>query len=73
MNGNKKVTLPLVITTLLAAAIWNIHLVIDLAHGTADGLLLLCAIMWDVCAVLWLIRWIKARTHDSTAANDDER
>ena len=45
----------------ICALIWNINVFVDLAYGFPDLLRIMCAIVWDLCAVMWIFRYIKSK------------
>ncbi|MBQ6874967.1 MAG: hypothetical protein IJN46_01890 [Lachnospiraceae bacterium] len=61
MNKKEPVSLALVIINCACAVIWNINLFVDLAKGSTNTLTfvlhILCAILWDICAVAWVLRY----------------
>lgn len=63
MQEKKTVKIPPVIITSLCAVIWNIQLFIDLFSGDTNEvtffLHIVCAIIWDICAVSWIVRYIR--------------
>ena len=42
-----------------SAVIWNILVFVDLAYGFPNTPHIICAIIWDFCAVVWVIRYLK--------------
>ena len=61
MTKKKKVSLTLVIINCVCAVVWNINVFVDLAYGFPNALHMICALVWDACAVIWTIRYLKAR------------
>ena len=65
MNDNKVSTLAVVIINCICALIWNINLFIDISNGDTGSVLfvvhVICAILWDICAVIWTVRYIKQK------------
>lgn len=63
-----KVKLSLVVINCFCAIVWNLNLFIDLFYGYTDRtsliLHILCAILWDISAVTWLIRYRKSKKED---------
>lgn len=63
MEEKKKVNLAVVVINCICAVVWNINLFVDLAYGYTNsvsyGLHILCAIVWDVCAIIWIFRYLK--------------
>ena len=49
----------------ICAAIWNIHVFVDFAYGFPNALHILCAIVWDFCAVVWVIRYLKSKDNST--------
>ena len=53
----------MVIINCFCAVVWNINLIVDLAYGytnTASFVLhIVCAIVWDICAVVWILRYLR--------------
>lgn len=69
MNEKKKVNLAVVIINCICAVVWNINLFVDLAYGYTNSvsyvLHILCAIAWDICAIIWIIRYLKYKRGNS--------
>ena len=68
MNEKKKVTIFPVLSTSICAIVWNILLFVDLYYGYTNKvsfiLHIICAIAWDICAVAWVVRYIKSRKNN---------
>ena len=45
----------------VCAVVWNIQVFVDLAYGFPNVLRIICAIVWDCCAVVWVIRYLKSK------------
>ena len=62
MDKQKNITV-LVSTILvcICALVWNIHVIVDFAYGYPNVLRILCTIAWDICAVVWVFRYLKSR------------
>ena len=45
----------------IVAVLWNIHVFVDLAYGFPSILHIIFAIVWDFCAVVWVLRYLKSR------------
>ena len=45
--------------------IWNILLFVDLYYGYSNNvsfvLHIVCAIVWDICAIVWITRYLKSK------------
>ena len=50
-----------VILFCICAAVWNAHVLVDLAYGFPNALHMILAIVWDVCAVVWFLRYLKSK------------
>ena len=61
MDKKKTVGLPIVIINCVCAVVWNISVFVDLAYSFPNVLHIICAIVWDACAVIWILRYLKAR------------
>lgn len=65
MEKKDKVSVFTLISTCGCAVIWSILVFVDLYYGPHDkGLFTLhiaCAVIWDICAVLSILRYIKSR------------
>lgn len=65
MDKKKEVSLGIVIINCICAVVWNINLFVDLAYGYTNAmsfaLHIICAIVWDICAVAWVVHYLKAR------------
>ena len=65
MDNKKKVNLAVVIINCICAVVWNINLFVDFAYGYTNSvsfvLHIICAIAWDVCAVAWVLRYLKSK------------
>ena len=49
----------------ITAILWNVNVFIDLAYGFPNTIHIIFAIVWDFCAVAWIIRYVKSKK-DST-------
>ena len=59
---NKKVNIGVVvILNCICAIIWNIKVFVDLVYGFPNVIAILCAIVWDICAVVWILRYLKSK------------
>ena len=65
MQEKKAVSLSVVIINCICAVVWNINLIMDLAYGYTNTisfvLHIICAIVWDLCAVVWALRYLKSK------------
>ena len=62
MDKKKTVsTLVAMILVCISAIVWNINAIIAFAYGHPSVLRILCAVTWDICAVVWVIRYFKSR------------
>ncbi|MBE6891585.1 MAG: hypothetical protein E7481_06110 [Ruminococcaceae bacterium] len=65
MDENKKVNIWVVVVTCFCAVVWNINLIVDFIYGYTNTvsfvLHIICAIAWDICAVIWIIRYINSK------------
>lgn len=56
-----------VVSTSICAIVWNILLFVDLYYGYSNNisfvLHIVCAIVWDICAIVWLMRYLKSKKH----------
>ena len=50
----------------VCAVVWNINVFVDLSYGFTNWLHIICAVVWDICAVIWIVRYIKKRNRDSS-------
>ena len=68
MDKEKKVSIAAVILNCICAVVWNINLFIDIAYGFTSSatfaLHIFCAIGWDFCAVVWILRYIKSKKNN---------
>lgn len=68
MDDNKKVSIEVVIINCICAVVWNINLFVDLVYGYINAVLfvlhIVCAIAWDICAVVWIIRYLKSKKNN---------
>ena len=68
MDKEKKVSIAAVILNCSCAVVWNINLFIDITYGFTNSvsfvLHIICAIVWDFCAVMWILRYIKSKKND---------
>ncbi len=66
--SNKKTGLAAVIATFICAVIWNVNIVLHLVYGYTSTfgfvLLIVCAIVWDVCHIIWIFRYISSKKND---------
>lgn len=65
MEKKEKTTIFAVISTSICAIIWNILLFTDLYYGYSDKvsfiLHIVCAVAWDISAIVWILRYIKSK------------
>lgn len=65
MDDKKKVSIAVVILNCICAVVSNINLFVDLAYGYTNSvsfvLHILCAIVWDICALVWVLRYRKSK------------
>ena len=62
MDKKKTVTtLVCMILVCISAIVWNINAILGFAYGFPSILRIICAITWDICAVVWVFRYIKSR------------
>ena len=65
MNEKKPVNKAVVLITCLCAVVWNSNLFWDLAYGYTNTvsfvLHIVCAVIWDLCAAVWLLRYRSAK------------
>jgi len=65
MDDKKKVNLAVVIINCICAVVWNINLFVDLTYGYTNSvsfaLHIICAIVWDICAIVWILRYLKSK------------
>ena len=45
----------------ICAVVWNINVFVDLADGFPNMLRMICAIIWDICAIVWILRYLKTK------------
>ena len=69
MDSKKKLSLSAVIIHCICAVVWNIILILDLAFGytysVSFALHILCAITQDICALIWIVRYINSKKHNA--------
>lgn len=65
MDDKKKVSIAVVIINCICAVVWTINLIIDLTFGYTNSisfvLHIICAIGWWICAVVWILRYLKSK------------
>lgn len=65
MEKKDKVSIFAVVSTSICAIIWNILLFVDLYYGYSNNvsfvLHIVCAIVWDICAIVWITRYLKSK------------
>ena len=65
MDSKKKGNLAVVIMNCICAVLWNINLFVDIAYGYTNSvsfvLHIICAIVWDICAIVWIVRYRKSK------------
>ena len=68
MDDKEKVSITVVILNCICAVLWSINLLIDLAYGYTNSvsfvLHIFCAIVWDMCAVIWILRYLKSKKNN---------
>ena len=69
MGKNDKVSIFAVISTSICAVIWNILVCIDLYYGYPNHvsfvLHIVCAAVWDISAIVWILRYVKSKKNHS--------
>ena len=45
----------------ICAVVWNINVFVDLAYGFPNMLRIICAIICDFCACVWVVRYVKTK------------
>ena len=69
MNEKKPVSKAVVIITCFCAVVWNINLFLDLVYGYTNTvsfvLHIVCAVVWDFCAVVWILRYRSAKKNSA--------
>ena len=65
MERKDKASIFAVGSTSICAIIWNILLFVDLYYGYSNNvsfvLHIVCAIVWDICAIVWITRYLKSK------------
>lgn len=65
MEKKDKASIFAVISTSICTIIWNIILFIDLYYGYSNNvsfiLHIVCVIVWDICALIWILRYVKLK------------
>ena len=65
MNKKNRTSIAVVIINYITAILWDILLLIDIVRCQEDAgifiLHLVCAFLWNVCAVMWTIRYLKEK------------
>ncbi len=65
MDDKKNVNIAVVIITCICAVVWNINLFLDFAYGYTNSvsfvLHIICAIVWDICAIVWIVRYLNTK------------
>lgn len=68
MNKNKEVSIAVVLINCVCAVIWNINVFVALSYGFTNSvsfvLRVICAIVWDFCAVVWILRYLKSKKNN---------
>ena len=68
MDDKKKVSVTTVVINWIAAILWNITFFSNLVHGYATAesfrIHLLCAIAWDLCAIVWTARYLEFKRNN---------
>ena len=61
----KKNLAVVMIIMVICAVVWNLNLLVDLVYGYASKvsfvLHIVCAIAYDLCAVVWIAQYLKQR------------
>ena len=65
MERKDKASIFAVGSTSICAIIWNILLFVDLYYGYSNNvsfvLHIVCAIVCDICAIVWIMRYLKSK------------
>ena len=65
MGDKKKMSIAVMVITCICAVVWNINLFVNLAYGYTNSvsfvLHIICAIEWDICAVVWILHYRKSK------------
>ena len=68
MDNKKKTNFAVMIINCICAVVWNINLFVDLAYGYTNSisfvLHIICAITWDICAIVWIILYISTKKNN---------
>lgn len=68
MDNKKKTNFAVMIITCICAVVWNINLLVDLTYGYTNSisfvLHIICAIAWDICAIVWVVRYINTKKNN---------
>ena len=61
----KKNLTVVMIIMVICAVVWNLNLLVDLVYGYTSNvsfvLHIVCAIAYDLCAVVWIAQYLKQR------------
>lgn len=68
MDEKKNVSLAVVIIHCFCAVIWNVNVILKLVAKSYDlsfYIHIVAAVLWDICAVLWICRYVKGKKEKS--------
>lgn len=69
MDKKKPVSLSVVFLNWFCALIWNLNLAADLIFGytnrTSFPLRAFCAVIWTVCAIIWIFRYRNSKKENN--------
>ena len=68
MDNKKKTNFTVMIINCICAVVWSINLFVDLTYGYTNSisfvLHIICAIAWDICAIVWVVRYINTKKNN---------
>ena len=73
MEKKNKVSIWVVIPNCICAVVWSINVFVDLAYGFPNGMHICCAVVWDLCAVIWILRYLKSREENEESCETDQK
>ena len=67
MEKKKTNLTAVMIIMVICAIVWNLNLLMDFVYGYSNivsfVLHIVCAIAYDICAVVWIAQYVKQRTN----------
>ena len=61
MDKKNDVSFTVVVLNCIVAVLWNAGVCIDLVHEAPNAFRIVLAIVWNIIAVTWIVRYLKSK------------